>query len=165
MPTVHNVHKKLFCDYTDVHPKIIVHNWNPDEDRYVQLKRLLHPHVSQVCVPTDLMRKLVKMAALHDGWDVTEINLSDAYSEEETELRRTIQKARDNRGYFIALLDLLSALDEDFISLAVEAMTIADENGNSIRVRVDGELIETGNAAELESAVKQVILHYMGHSF
>lgn len=157
MPTVH---KKLFCDFADIHPKIIVHNWNPGEDKYEQLKRLLYPHVSQVCVPTDLMRQLVKITALHDGWDVTEINLSDAYGEEETELRRTIQKTRDNRGHFIALLDLLSALDEDF-SLVVEAMTIADENGNSIRVRVDGEVIETGDAAELESAVRQTIIEYM----
>ena len=157
MPTVH---KKLFCDYADIHPKIIVHNWNPDEDRYVQLKRLLHPHVSQVCVPTDLMRKLVKMAALHDGWDVTEINLSDAYGEEETELRRTIQKTRENRGYYIAVLDQLSALDEDS-RWVVEAMSIANENGNSICVKVDGELIEKGDTAELESAVRQAILEYM----
>ena len=122
------VHKKLFCDFTDVHPPIIVHNWNSDEDKYVQLKRLLSPHVSQVCAPVDLMRELVKIAAFHDGWSVTEISLSDAYSEEE----------------------------------AVEAMSIADENGNSICVKVDGELIETGNAAELESAVKQTVFQYMG---
>lgn len=154
------VHKKLFCDYTDVHPKIIVHNWNPNEDRYVQLKRLLSHRVSQVCAPVDLMRKLVKMAALHDGWDVTKISLSDAYSEEEAELRRTIQKTLENRGYYITMLDQLAVLDEDF-SLTVETMSIADENGNSICVRVDGELIETGNAAELEPAIRQVIFEYM----
>ena len=154
------VHKKLFCDFTDVHPKIIVHNWNPDEDKYVQLKRLLSPHVSQVCIPVDLMRELVKMAALHDGWSVTEISLSDAYSEEEGELRRTIQKTRENRGYYIAVLDQFSALDEDF-SLAIETLTIADENRNRICVRIDGELIETGNAAEMESAVKQAVFEYM----
>lgn len=156
------VHKKLFCDYTDVHPKIIVHNWNPNEDRYVQLKRLLSHHISQVCVPVDLMRKLVKMAALHDRWEVVEISLSDVdvYSEEETELRRTIQKTRENRGYYITMLDQLAVLDEDS-SLTVETMSIADENGNSICVRVDGELIETGNAAELEPAIRQVIFEYM----
>ena len=146
------VHKKLFCDFTDVHPPIIVHNWNSDEDKYVQLKRLLSPHVSQVCAPVDLMRELVKIAAFHDGWSVTEISLSDA---------RTIQKTRENRGYYIAVLDQLAALDEDS-SWTVEAMSIADENGNSICVKVDGELIETGNAAELESAVKQTVFQYMG---
>lgn len=155
------VHKKLFCDYTDVHPKIIVHNWNPNEDRYVQLKRLLSPRVSQICVPVDLMRELVKITALHDRWKVVDISLSDAYSEEEIELRRTIQKTRENRGYYIAALDQLSALDKD-ASWTVEAMSIADENGNSICVRVDGELIETGNATELESAAKQAVFQYMG---
>lgn len=155
------VHKKLFCDCTDVYPKIIAHNWNPDEDKYAQLKRLLSPRVSQVCAPVDLMRELVKMAALHDGWSVTEISLSDAYSEEEGELRRTIQKTRENRGYYITMLDQLAALDE-YSSLTVETMSIADENGNAICVRVDGEVIETGNAAELESAIRQAILQYMG---
>lgn len=154
------VHKKLFCDCTDVYPKIIAHNWNPDEDKYAQLKRLLSPRVSQVCAPVDLMRELVKMAALHDGWSVTEISLSDAYSEEEGELRRTIQKTRENRGYYIAVLDQLSALDEDF-SLAIETLTIADENRNRICLRVDGELIETGNAAELESDIRQAVFEYM----
>lgn len=150
--------KKLFLTNIGGSIRLIAHDWDPNEEKGIQLKCIPEGHAFQVAVTLEMMQGLVKMAALHDGWIISDIQLFLDYKTKEEELKKIIQKIKENRGYYVLLFDGLSALSDH---LAVKALTIADENGDSIYLCANGEIAETGDTEELEKAVKETVLQYL----
>lgn len=152
------VTRKLLLANTDGSIRLITHDWNSNEDKWTQLKCIPEGHAFQVAVTLEIIQGLVKMAALHDDWVISDIQLFLDYKTKEEELKKIIQKIKENRGYYVLLFDGLSALSAP---LAVKSLTITNKTGDSIYLCANGEIAETGDTKEMEKAVKETVLQYL----
>lgn len=98
--------------------------------------------------------------AARKGWKIENIKLSPVYYEEEKKLNSLIRNMQGSCP--LILQKRLSDIDQNSeFDWCVDPITIVDGNGDSIRVRINGDLVETGNADELEKAVIEMIQNHL----
>jgi hypothetical protein len=86
--------------------------------------------------------------------------MSPVYYEEEKKLNGLIRNMHGS--CHLILQKRLSDIDQNSeFDWCVDSITIANGNGGSIRVRINGDLVETGNAEELEKAVIETTQNYL----
>lgn len=153
------LNKKLFRNCTGGSLQIITRIWRPDQDHTNEIHRMNANHVHQIILPLSIMQKLIRMTARH-GWKIEGIKLSPVYYEEEKKLNSLIRNMRGSCHLILQkrLSDIARNSEFDW---CVDSITIADGNGDSIRIRINGDLVETGNADELEKAVIEMIQNHL----
>lgn len=153
------INKKIFRDCTDGSIQIITRIWRPGQDHTNELHRMHANHVYQIILPLAIMQELIRMAARH-GWRIASIKLSPVYYEEEKKLNSLIRNMHGS--CHLILQKRLSDIDQNSeFDWCVDSITIADGNGGSIRVRINGDLVETGHAEEIEKAVVETIQNHL----
>lgn len=139
--------------------QIITRIWRPNQDHAYEINQMNANHVYQIILPLAIMQEFIRMTA-RKGWKIESTQLSPVYYEEEKKLNSLIRNMHGS--CHLILQKRLSDIDQNSeFDWCVDSITIANGNGGSIRVRINGDLVETGNAEEIEKTVIETIQNYL----